>query len=96
MPLEHSVIVKKRGKELPIYRQIAHYLKKQIDTEVIRVGERLPSMSQMVKEWDVNYPTVKTALELLVKDGVIHCEPGRGKGPLVVKSDKIGKKCSLA
>jgi DNA-binding LacI/PurR family transcriptional regulator len=50
----------------------------------------------MVTKWSVGYQTVKSALDLLERDGLIRCEPGRGKGPIVLKADSTNKKLSLA
>lgn len=58
-----------------LYEQISQRIKTKIENEPIRPGQKLPSVSQFVKEWNVNPRTVLSALELLEKDGVIRCEP---------------------
>jgi LacI family transcriptional regulator len=73
-----------RGKTEPLYQQIKRQLAKQIDTGSVAKGQRFPSISKMVENWDVDYQTVNLALELLEKEGLIKCEEGRGKGPVVV------------
>ena len=73
-----------RGKKEPLYQQIKRQLANHIDTGTVAKGQRFPSISKMVENWDVDYQTVNLALELLEKEGLIKCEDGRGKGPIVV------------
>lgn len=73
-----------RGKGQPLYEQIHRQLVKHIQTGEVQPGQRLPSTSQMVKNWKVDYQTVNLALQRMEKDGLIRCETGRGKGPVVI------------
>jgi DNA-binding LacI/PurR family transcriptional regulator len=73
-----------QGKTEPLYQQIKRQLAKHIDTGSVAKGQRFPSISKMVENWDVDYQTVNLALELLEKEGLIKCEEGRGKGPVVM------------
>ena len=77
---------KGKGKGKPLYEQIRSQLTQQIRSGRIEPGSRLPSVSQMVKEWQVDYQTVGLALDAMEKDGVIQHENGRGKGPVVLKN----------
>ncbi|AQQ72593.1 Arabinose metabolism transcriptional repressor [Limihaloglobus sulfuriphilus] len=87
--LESIEIDNKRGKERPVYEQIAVHIKGLIESSQISPGARLPSISDMMKKWDVAYPTIKTALDVLEEDNLIRLEPGRGKGPLVLKNPAL-------
>lgn len=60
------------------YMQIYGELKRGIKDGVFSPGERLPSESALCREYDVQRDTVRHALELLVNDGLIVKQPGRG------------------
>jgi DNA-binding LacI/PurR family transcriptional regulator len=77
-----------RGKGRPLYQQIQRHLSKQIQSGRVKSGWRLPSISQMVKGWNVDYQTINMALERMEKDGLIRRESGRGKGPVVLKGSE--------
>ena len=88
-----DVIVRNPGKPQPIYRQIVEQLRKKIVSSEIKPGERLPSISDMTKQLDVGYPTVRSALQILEKEGLLCLESSRGKGALVLDNQNIAKKC---
>jgi GntR family transcriptional regulator, arabinose operon transcriptional repressor len=90
--LDTIEIDNKRGKRRPVYEQIAVQIKDWIETSQLTPGSRLPSISDMMKKWDVAYPTIKTALDVLEDDNLIRLEPGRGKGPVVLKNSTIPAK----
>ena len=73
-----------RGKKAPLYKQVSDQLAAQIKSGQFGAGDRLPSISKLVKQWDVNYQTINLALARLEDQGLIRCESGRGKGPLVL------------
>ena len=66
------------GKSLPLYEQIRRQVKESIESNSLKVGDRLPTVASLVKQWDVDYSTVKSAFELLAGDGVLKLEPRRG------------------
>jgi DNA-binding LacI/PurR family transcriptional regulator len=94
--LQQKELVRKKGKVAPLYRQIQHHLKSQVASQAIKPGYRLPTINEMMAKWKVGYQTIKSALDGLERDGLIKCEPGRGKGPIVLSSNPIEKKLSLA
>jgi DNA-binding LacI/PurR family transcriptional regulator len=94
--LENSKIIKRRGKPIPLYRQVEKLIRDNIRSETIKAGERLPSVSEMVKEWDVAYQTVQAALNSLERDGMIRIESGRGKGAVVLGLDKTERKHTMS
>jgi len=75
---------KRRGKKAPLYKQVCDQLSSEIKAGRFAAGERLPSVSSLVKAWDVNYQTVNLALARMEERGLIRCDPGRGKGPVVL------------
>jgi GntR family transcriptional regulator, arabinose operon transcriptional repressor len=81
--LQNSKIISGQGKKEPIYRQIVHYLTEQIELGVVKPGQNLPPMRDMVRQWGVGYPTVKMALEVLEKEGLISMNRERGVGAVV-------------
>jgi GntR family transcriptional regulator of arabinose operon len=89
----YSKLKRGKGKGRPLYQQICRHLVKQINSGELKSGQRLPSISQMVKGWSVDYQTVTVALERMEKEGLIRRERGRGKGPVVLKGTE--KKYSM-
>ena len=90
---EYNKLKRGRGKGQPLYQQIQRHLAKQIKSGELKSGQHLPSISQMVKGWSVDYQTVNLAIERMEKEGLIRREPGRGKGPVVLKGTE--KKYSM-
>ncbi|AQQ70223.1 Arabinose metabolism transcriptional repressor [Limihaloglobus sulfuriphilus] len=83
--LENLEIDSGRGKGRPIYEQVADHIREKICSSNISAGVRLPAISQMMREWNLAYPTIKSALEILESENILRCEQGRGKGPLILK-----------
>ena len=75
--VEKIAVKKTKRKAQPIYEQIRRQFRHMIETDELKVGVQLPSISALSQELNVNYRTVKSALELLEKDGVISCGPNR-------------------
>jgi GntR family transcriptional regulator len=62
---------------VPVYVQLAHLLGQRLGVEW-RVGERLPSEQALADELGVNRHTVRRAVGLLVADGLVSQQRGRG------------------
>lgn len=62
----------------PSYVQLVHILQGQIAAGEFRPGDRLPSESQLRKYHEVSPMTIRRAINILVKDGVVVTEQGRG------------------
>lgn len=73
------------GIHLPHYRKIYEILRSHIETGVYREGDYLPSEHELCKLHGVARPTVRHALDALVKDGYIRKH--RGKGSIVSAKD---------
>ena len=63
---------------VPIYRQIADYVRRAVAAGVYRPGEAIPSLRAMALELTVNPNTVQRAYEELERDGLIHARKGLG------------------
>ena len=66
------------GSHIPIYRQIADRIRRQIAAGVYRVGEGLPSPRALAMELVVNPNTVQRAYEYLEREGVVVSRKGVG------------------
>ena len=65
-------------KKAPLYEQIRQQLRKTINTGSLKVGDRLPSIYALAEKWKVNYRTVRSAIDLLEKDGLVVYRPNNG------------------
>ena len=63
---------------IPIYRQLAEYLKKQIANGVYKPGDLLPSEAEMVRDLNLSRTTVRLAFGLLDNAGLVKREQGKG------------------
>jgi DNA-binding GntR family transcriptional regulator len=62
----------------PSYAQLVRILQEQIDEGVLRPGDKLPSESQLCTYHGVSHMTIRRAINILVEQGVIVAEQGRG------------------
>jgi GntR family transcriptional regulator len=67
-----------RGARLPLYQQLYEILHKKILLKEWKPGDRLPSESELEKEYGISRITVRTVLDMLVKEGLIYRQAGRG------------------
>jgi len=65
-------------KKAPLYEQIRQQIKTTIKTVPLEAGYRLPSIYALAKKWNVNYRTIRSAIDLLEKDGVVVYQPNKG------------------
>ena len=84
MTVSGSKLDRSNGKSKFLYEQIRQDLKSQIESGQWNQGERLPSVSQLMNRFDVDFRTVTAALKLLEKDHYVRLEKARGAGPLVI------------
>ena len=70
----------------PIYEQIIGQIQKLIVTDVLKAGDKLPSVRMLAMEISINPNTIQRAYMELEKDGWIYTV--KGKGNFV--SDKSG------
>ena len=62
----------------PLYLQIRDMLKEKIDLGVLKPGDQLPTESELVQQHGVSRITIKSALKMLVEDGLIYRIAGKG------------------
>lgn len=58
--------------------EIAREIERRIDEEHLREGARLPSERQLTKEFSVQRDTIRCALDILLKKGIIIKKPRHG------------------
>jgi DNA-binding LacI/PurR family transcriptional regulator len=75
---KEAVLEKESQKSLPLYEQIRRRLRQSIESQSVKVGQRLPTISALVKELKVDARTVRSALNHLEKDGLISRVPHKG------------------
>ena len=63
---------------LPRYAQLADLLRARIERGVWRPGTRLPSLEQLIEEFALARVTVRQAIELLHREGLVSPQQGRG------------------
>jgi GntR family transcriptional regulator len=67
-----------RNSPVPRYAQLADLLRKRIARGVWAQGTKLPSLEELVREFDVARVTVRQAVNLLARDGLLSPQQGRG------------------
>jgi GntR family transcriptional regulator len=63
---------------IPRYLQLADLFRQRIAKGVWPPGHRLPSLDELVREFDVARVTVRQAMELLSREGLVSPQQGRG------------------
>jgi DNA-binding transcriptional MocR family regulator len=66
------------GAALPVYRQIAAQIRRQIDEKQLVAGARLPAIRDLARRLEVHRDTVALAYEELASAGVVESTVGRG------------------
>jgi GntR family transcriptional regulator len=74
--------------KLPYYRQLYELLRKNIDGGQWRPGDMLPSETEFIDRYQVSRITVRQALAMLVKDGLIYRRRGLGSFVAVPKIEQ--------
>jgi len=63
---------------MPRYAQLADLLRQRIARGVWASGARLPSLDALTQEFDVARVTVRQAIDLLSREGLVSAQQGRG------------------
>jgi len=74
----HPAMVINRRSPLPLYRQLAEILQGKIENLEYPPGAKIPSEPSLVKTYGVGRPTIRQALDLLVREGVVEKKKGAG------------------
>ena len=70
-------LARERGGQ-SLYRQIAQFVRQHISHNDLRPGDRLPSEPALAEQLRVSRTTIAKALDLLVAEGLVTREQGRG------------------
>ena len=63
---------------MPDYQRIASDIRVRIGSGELKPGDRLPSISQLQKQYGVSAQPVKSALLVLQTEGLVEGHQGRG------------------
>jgi len=75
--LEQTASIDRSSYE-PAYAQLVNILRQSMVTGILRPGDQLPSEAQLCKRYAVSPMTVRRAINVLVDQGMIIAEQGRG------------------
>ena len=73
---------------IPRYVQLAEILRERIARGQWRSGEKLPSLEELVREFAVARVTVRQAVDVLAREGLLSPERGRGTFVTQKKADE--------
>lgn len=62
----------------PLYRRIVIDLRQQIESGVLKPGDRIPSTRQLMTHYEVSETVVRFAMVELKALGLVYGQPGRG------------------
>ena len=65
--------------EVPLYLQVASVLRDRIRSGELEVGRPLPSLPQIMGEYEVSRGTARRAADLLAEEGLVRTVPGKGR-----------------
>lgn len=61
-----------------LYHQIAEAIRKEILRQLLKPGDRLPSVREMAERWNCTIGTVQRAYDELANEGLVVTRPGQG------------------
>lgn len=68
----------RRDGPIPLYHQLAEHLREQIESGQLEVGERIPSVKVLAKQYRISPMTVRQALGELQRKGLLEIRRGIG------------------
>jgi GntR family transcriptional regulator len=63
---------------IPLYIQVASALRQRIETGLWQPGQKISTLEELEREFEVARVTVRQAVELLQNEGLVHRQQGRG------------------
>ena len=78
--------------EIPLYAQLMGIIQRTITSGALKVGDLLPSETELCKEFDVSRNTVRQAIGALEEEGLVVRK--RGKGTFVTDPNASARACS--
>ena len=76
-------------KSIPLYVEVAAILRNRIIGGEFAAGVQLPTLAQLIEEFEVSRVTVRQAMDLLETEGLI--ERGSGRGTFVREFPKVAR-----
>lgn len=70
--------VLERNSSVPLYHQVANFLREKIQNGYLKPGEQIPSEWDLVKELQISRMTVRQAIAELVSEGLLYRRSGKG------------------
>lgn len=67
-----------RNSSIPLYHQVANFLREKIKKGELKPGEQIPSEWDLVKELQVSRMTARQAIAELVREGLLYRRSGKG------------------
>lgn len=67
-----------RRSKLPLYQQIYEILRGELARGSLQPGDTIPTETELMERYQVSRITVRQVLDMLVKDGLIYRQRGRG------------------
>jgi GntR family transcriptional regulator len=62
----------------PMYQQIAHKIRVQIEQGELAPGAQLPTELELREEYSASRNTIRDAIKVLTREGLVTTQPGRG------------------
>ena len=66
------------NRSIPLYYQLEHILRTQIESGEILPGQRLPTEQELSRQYQISRATVRQALAALVSEGLLYRKQGKG------------------
>src|SRR3712207_2581968 len=63
---------------VPLYIQVASVMRQRIETGYWQPGQKISTLEELEREFEVARVTVRQAIELLREEDLLHCHQGRG------------------
>ncbi len=67
-----------RSSHVPLYKQLYHILRSQIELGELKTGDAIPTEKELTRQYAVSRVTTRKALQMLVDEGLIVRQPGKG------------------
>ena len=87
----HHIDIKETSK-VPKYKQIIDSIHAAIERGAVKVNDKLPSVNELLIEFDISRDTVVRAYDHMKKSGVIDSVPGKG---FYIKNDQLKLKAKV-
>src|SRR5216684_3986745 len=63
---------------VPLYIQVAAVMRQRIERQQWRPGQKISTLVELEREFEVARVTVRQAVDILRQEGLLHCRQGRG------------------